>query len=332
MFLANGGTFDAAGLAECFQPVQVAAIRSGLTTVQQIENIFGEARNSMKTDPRTPAERHAFTLIELLVVIAIIAILAAMLLPALATAKDKATRTTCINNEKQMTLAMSMYGADNTDHLAWPNWDGGAAGPSPLLAGWLYTIVNGAIPDPGPKGLYETRQLEAYKTGLWFQYMPNPKTYLCPVDTKSPTYQKPFAQGGRQNRMSSYVMNGAANNYGHKGNDSPTWYWSCKITDAWSSMCYLLWEPDENRNGPGNPGAFEYNDAANFPRISNGEGIGRLHNKKGGSIVALAGHVQFVTQQAFDKDSQSAGTINAPGPGGRTYLWWAPNSANGGGP
>jgi len=132
-------------------------------------------------------QNHGFTLIELLVVIAIIAILAAMLLPALARAKQKAQGIACLNNNKQLALSWIMYSDDNSDGV--PDSGGGPTAPGRPV--WITGIMQPAAINGG----YSTTQLDPADPSNWnintdltqsplWKYAPNPAVFRCPADTR----------------------------------------------------------------------------------------------------------------------------------------------------
>ena len=150
-----------------------------------------------------------FTLIELLVVIAIIAILAAMLLPALTLAKQKAQAITCMNDTKQMLLGWKMYADDNNDLLP-PNdspyltaYYGNAPATQANMKNWVVgTMAKGVDAGDAPYSSGGVSELLDPNSVL-SPYIPNRAVYHCAADNYIDTY------AGNRVHVRSYSMNSA---------------------------------------------------------------------------------------------------------------------------
>lgn len=272
--------------------------------------------NSNRTGSQA-VRRMAFTLIELLVVIAIIAILAAMLLPALSAAKEKAQRTYCLNNMKQLGLALNMYVGDNRDYMPWPNWGGGPAG-------WLYAGDPNSPVNLQPAGIsmWTTGRVANLKTSVYWDYTPAPDIFMCPVDVQkylgSATLWTP-----RYQKLSSYVMNGASCFYPNNGGGTPNPgqynYATCKMSQIWSPTCVIQWEQDPTIS-------MNYNDGGDYPDPT-GEGASKLH-KKGANVLTICGSANMMKFEDFVAAENDPAKTN-PRQTHRGIFWWNPTTSDG---
>ncbi len=243
--------------------------------------------------------RKGFTLLELLVVIAIIAILAALLLPALSRAKNYAAKATDLNNHHQLMIALNIYAGDNNGSPTWPNWDYGHTMPDKSSRpGWLYT------PDLKAPS---TNVFNAHASQLW-NYLHGGKVLFCPMDQPDQAcLDKSGKTTYRAQQLSSYIMNGAVIGFrsGYYSNALPV-----KISQLQPGDC-LFFEGDDRD-------PFNFNDGSSWPS----EGISTRHSK-GATQAALDGSASYVRDVDWLTDINSTT---------KNRLWCYPNTTDGGDP
>lgn len=121
------------------------------------------------------SSRKGFTLIELLVVISIIALLVAILMPALNKAREQASGAVCLNNMKSLSLAWTMYFGENNDHIAL-----GSTGEWKGIEPWSYHSNQAAAANERPL----EPKFESIRNGTLYKYTKTVEVYHCPGDKR----------------------------------------------------------------------------------------------------------------------------------------------------
>lgn len=216
------------------------------------ELLLGQYNRQQSMSPlgNNRLQRRAFTLVELLAVVAIVAIVASFLFPALSQAKGKAHSITCMNNQRQLAVAWSLYAQDNSDRLA-NNY--GAAEIKQLLSrnqnvNWAGSVLNWELTPDNTNHVLNTRAtLGRYLAG-------NAAPYRCPSDFSVSGLQRSAGWTGRCRSISMNAMVGDAGEFTRGGSNvnNPTYIQYLRMSDfldAARIFVFIEEHPDSINDG-----------------------------------------------------------------------------------
>ncbi len=201
-----------------------------------------------------------FTLVELLVVIAIIAILAAMLLPALTRARQRAWGVLCMSNNHQLTVAWMEYSHDSNDRIPyaspWNGWPGGSTNSDPFV--WVTGILDN---NPGNPSNWDVN-VDLKKSPLWAYCGGSAGIWKCPADRSTIVPAFGPLQGRTVPRVRSMAMliwlggfGGGLKGLPYPGLLSPPWRLYLKLSDfrdPGPSGTLVFWDEREDKVNAGN--------------------------------------------------------------------------------
>jgi prepilin-type N-terminal cleavage/methylation domain-containing protein/prepilin-type processing-associated H-X9-DG protein len=295
-------------------------------------NCIGHIQSSGGKLPGRRQTCRAFTLIELLVVIAIIAILAAMLLPALAKAKQKAQTINCVSNLKQWGLAEQIYAGDNNDQIPYDGTFGGQytindtpGGPAPNLQGTpndSYAWFNELPPlvADHPLSYYSTSS-GGYQTRYPFPGNGKGKMWVCSAAQSASADSTLFLANGKDGffsyvmdldlKLKSDIKNGVtANSYAYPSMPKLS---SLKFVSSQVFMFDATFSP--TLEGGRNSGTYPSERCDYFPK----------RHSQGGVIGFMDGHAAFFKCSYVTNGYQSLGSREEAR---LPDIYWDPNRDN----